>query len=104
MLVPSRRAGIGSTYNSGEDIATTPASSEVDERPNMGMLASHVSTKEREMQRHSGFITVTQKIRSHFHHLFRPEQGDLQRCIHIKESQVEIHMCSGNLIQRENPF
>ena len=47
MLVPSRRAGIGSTYNSGEDIATTPASSEVDERPNMGMLASPALTQER---------------------------------------------------------
>ena len=47
MLVPSRRAGIGSTYNSCEDIATTPASSEVDERPNMGLLASPVLTQER---------------------------------------------------------
>ena len=39
MLLPSRRASDGSTYNSGEDIATTPASSEMDERQSMGMLA-----------------------------------------------------------------
>ena len=44
-LRPSRRAGTGSTYNSGEDIATTPASSEVDERPYMGLLASPVLTQ-----------------------------------------------------------
>ena len=31
-LLPSRKASIGLTYNSGEDIVTTPAVSEVDER------------------------------------------------------------------------
>ena len=72
MLLPLRRAGIGSTYNSGEDIATTPASSEVYERPNMGLLASPVVTQERDMQRNLGFITLTQKIRSHVRHTFRP--------------------------------
>ena len=40
LLLPSRRASIGST-------ATTPASSEVDERPNLGMLASALSTQKR---------------------------------------------------------
>ena len=39
VLSPPRRASIGSTYNSGEDIATTPALSEVDGRPNLGLLA-----------------------------------------------------------------
>ena len=33
MLSPLRKASIGSTYNSGEDVATTPASSEVEKRP-----------------------------------------------------------------------
>ena len=33
-----------STYNSGEDIATTPALSEVDGRPNLGLLASPLLT------------------------------------------------------------
>ena len=33
MLLPLRKASIGSTYNSGEDIATSQSSSEVDERP-----------------------------------------------------------------------
>ena len=46
MLLPLRKASIGSTYNSGEDIATSPSSSEVDERPNLGMLASN--TEERD--------------------------------------------------------
>ena len=40
MLLPSRRASIGPTFNSGEHIATTTASSELDERQNLGMLAS----------------------------------------------------------------
>ena len=48
MLSPSRRASIGSTYNSGEDIATTLASFEVDEKTNLGMLASPLLTQERE--------------------------------------------------------
>ena len=43
MLRPS---SIGSTFNS-EDIATTPASSEVDKRPNLGM-ASPLFTEKRE--------------------------------------------------------
>ena len=38
VLSPPRRASIGSTYNSGEDIATTPALSEVDGRPDLGLL------------------------------------------------------------------
>ena len=39
-LLLSKQTSIGSTYNSGEDIATTPAVSEVDERSDLGMLAS----------------------------------------------------------------
>ena len=35
MLQPSRKASIGSTYNFGEDIVTTLALSEVDERSNL---------------------------------------------------------------------
>ena len=50
MLSPSRRASIGSSYNSGEDIATTRASSELDGRQNWGVLASPLFTKERERQ------------------------------------------------------
>ena len=47
MLLPSRRASIGSTKKSSEDIATTLASSEVDERQSMGMLASPLFTRKR---------------------------------------------------------
>ena len=69
VLSPSRRASIGSTYNSGEDIATTPALSEVDGRQNLGLLASPLLTVK--------FITPS-----------RPVQGDLWRCAHTRESQV----------------
>ena len=47
-LVPSRKGSIGSTFNSGEDIATTPAVSEVDGRSDLGMLASPLLSQERE--------------------------------------------------------
>ena len=40
MLLPSRRVSIGSTYNSGEDIAAAPASSEVDKRQHFGKVGS----------------------------------------------------------------
>ena len=43
ILLPSRRASFGSTYDSGEDVTTTPASSEVDE--SMRMLASPLFTQ-----------------------------------------------------------
>ena len=46
-LLPSRKASIASTCNSGEDIAAAPASSEVDEKP-IGMLASPLLSQERE--------------------------------------------------------
>ena len=34
-LLPSTRASFGSAYNSGEDVTTTPVSSEVDETHSM---------------------------------------------------------------------
>ena len=40
VLLPSRRASFCSVKNSGQDVTTTPVSSEVDERQSMGMLAS----------------------------------------------------------------
>ena len=47
-LLPSRKASIGSTHKSGEDIVTTLAVSEVDERSNLGMLASPLLSQERD--------------------------------------------------------
>ena len=71
MLLPLRKASIGSTYNSGEDIATSQSSSEVDERPNWGMLASPLSTQKREtqVQPRSGFITPTENSESRSSHV-----------------------------------
>ena len=45
-LLPSRKARTGSTDNSVEDSVTTPAVSEVDERSDLGMLASPLLTQE----------------------------------------------------------
>ena len=39
---------VGSSHNTGEDIATTPALSEVDERSDLGVLASPLVSQERE--------------------------------------------------------
>ena len=44
-ILPSRKDSVGSTYNSGEDIATILAVSEVDERSDLGMLASPLLTQ-----------------------------------------------------------
>ena len=47
-LLPSGKASIGSTHNSGEDIVTTLAVSEVDERSDLGKLASPLLSQERD--------------------------------------------------------
>ena len=67
MLLPSRKASIGWTYNSGEDIATIVASSEVD-------------------------FSLTDKMLSHVHHPFLPVLGDPCRRAHTRESQVGFQM------------
>ena len=40
IMLPSRKGSLGSTYNSGDDLATSPAASEVGERSDPGMLGS----------------------------------------------------------------
>ena len=51
---------IGSTYNSGDDIATALAVSDVSERSDVGLLASPLLSQERERQvrTHADFITL----------------------------------------------
>ena len=58
-LLPLRKGSTGSTCKSGEDIATTPAVSAMDERSNLGMLASQLLSQERERQvrTQSDFVT-----------------------------------------------
>ena len=73
MLLPSRKASIGSTYNSNEDIATH-ASSEAGERQSMGMLASPLFTQKRE-------ASATPS---------RIYQPKLRRCTRPKEGRAEI--------------
>ena len=69
-LLPSRKASIGSTCNSGEDIVTAPAVSELGERSDLGMLASPLSIQERQAQPYSEFITRMEKVLGHVHHTF----------------------------------
>ena len=57
-LCSNHRASLGSTYNSGEDIVTTPGSSEVDDRPSLRMLASPLFTQKRA----KGDKTPTERI------------------------------------------
>ena len=87
MLLPSRKASIGSTYNSGEDIATY-ASSEAGERQSMGMLASPLFTQKRE-------ASATPS---------RIYQPKLRRCTRTKESRAEIQKGYRSLFPREEGF
>ena len=80
MPLPPRRASSVSTYHSGEDIATTLASSEVDERPDLGMLASPLFTQTRQASAASSRLSLLQrKVLCQFHHTFQPIQGNLWR-------------------------
>ena len=54
-FLPSRKASISSTYNSGGSIVTSLAVSEVDERTDLGMLALLLLTRERQAPHHPGF-------------------------------------------------
>ena len=68
-LLPSRKTSIVSTNNSGEDIATTPAVSEVDERTDLGKLASPLLTRDRDKCEPSQkFITLIDKVLRQLHH------------------------------------
>ena len=46
-VLPSRKSSIGSTCNSVDDLATTPAVSEISERADLEMLASPLWSQER---------------------------------------------------------
>ena len=48
IMLPSRKGRIGLTSYSADDLATTPAASEVGERSDLGMLASLLFSQERE--------------------------------------------------------
>ena len=81
-LLPSRKTSIEPTDNSGEDIVTTPAVSEVDARSDSGMLASPLLTQERDKcdpgRKTRGDVLKRQKIKS------------------------RLKMMRGSLVQREN--
>ena len=86
MLSPPRRASIGSTSNSGEETATTPASSEVGERPNLGLLALLLLTQTRGKCSPIQDLSLSHgKMLCQVHHTFQSVQGDLWRCTHTTE-------------------
>ena len=92
-----RRTSRASTCNSGEDIAHTPMDSKVDDAQIVGMLASQLYTQERErqVQTHHEFITLTEKVSCQVHHFSDPVQGNLRQCSKTKESEAD------NIIPRE---
>ena len=74
VLQPSRRASFRSVYNSGEDVTTTPVSSEVDDRQSMG-TAAHGEQRNKPLQE---FIALLEKVLGQAH-LTLEAQGDLSR-------------------------
>ena len=100
-LLHSRKASIGSTYNSGEDIVTTLAVSQVDERSDLGMLASPLLTHERD--RRDSFQNLSLKWRK-FCGAFVPVRRDPWRCAQTKENHVETQMLCRSLIRKERGF
>ena len=104
-LLPSRKASIGSTYNSGADIVTIPPVSEVDERSNFGTAGlTTVFTGERQVQPHFVFITLVVKVPRQVHHTFLPVRRDPWRCVHTRENQIEIQISCRSLHQKEGGF
>ena len=87
-LLPSSKASICSTCDSGDDIITAPAVSEVDERSDLGMLASPLSTLERQVRPHSEFITRTENVLRHVHHTFVPVRGIPWRRAQTRENRI----------------
>ena len=100
MLLPSRQASLGSTYNSREDIATTPASSEVDERQNVGMLASPPFTQKREASAAPSRIYHSNR-ENYVSSSSTSTRKPVAMYSHTRESNVEIQMFCRSLLQRE---
>ena len=103
MLLSLRKASIGSTYNSGEDVATDACVVGSGKKTKLGNAGSTaVNTGERDKcSSNSGFITPTETIMSHVHHTFQPIWEELSRCTRTRESQVEIQMFCRSLFQRK---
>ena len=92
-LLPSRKASIGSTYKSGEDIVTTPAVSEVDERSDLGMLASPLLTRERGRERE-------RQVRHHSEFITLIETSSVTRSSHVRTSTERlVAMCTQEKIE-----
>ena len=94
----SRNASIGSTYNFDEDIATA---SEMDERSDLGILTSSLSTLERETYKvriHLEIITLTEKSSETLSYQHR---GKSSRSGLTRGSQVETQMLYERALFRE---
>ena len=107
VFLPQRKASMhwfDLQYNSGEDIATTLASSEVDERPNWGMLASPLLTRvtRRETSAAPSRIYNSNRENSESRSSRVPTSTERPVAMHShRESQVQNQMFCKSLIQRE---
>ena len=89
-LFQGSSARSASTFNSGEDIATTPVESKINDAQFLRMLASSRYTQEAEarLDRHE-FITLIQKIPYQVHH-FRSSTGKpVAMCSHSSAESMQ---------------
>ena len=103
-ILPSRKGSIGSTCNSVDDLATTPAVSEIGERSDLGNAGlTNVVTGERSAN-HSEFITLIDKVLKHRFHTCVPSRGNPKRDVKTRESQVETRVLCKIVNQLEKKF
>ena len=73
ILLLSRKGSLGSTHNSGDDLATTAAALEVGERSDLGMLAPPLFSQKRETSPNPfGIYHLIEKVLKRFFHTFVP--------------------------------
>ena len=103
ILLPSRRASFGSTYNSSEDVTTTPVSSERDERQSMGMLSSPLFVQKREASVAPARI-YHWKILCHAHHTVPVTGKPVAMCSHKRKSSRDPKRLQESYSARETVF
>ena len=102
VLLPSRKPSIGSTYNSGEDMVTTPAVSEVDERSTFGNAGfTTVNTGERHVQHHSEFITLRESSETRSSHVRTSTGRPVATCSHTRKSSRDPNVLQESYSERE---
>ena len=105
IILLSRKGSIGSTCNSVDDLASTPAVSETSERVDLGMLASPLLSQETETSANPSRICHSNRESSEtsFSHL-RSGTGNPWRDVRTREIQVETRVLCKTLNQNEKKF